>query len=134
MVRYSAFVLKDDDHNKVVEKASKLLEDGLLNQAGWEILSHHCTINMGNLDADLRNYKGYEYDLDITHIGINERVIAFKVAKNTQSGKLSKNKTPHITVAVNRMAGAKPVESNQIENWIELDAPFTVKGILTEVK
>lgn len=134
MVRYSAFVLDDLNKETLVQKVSQLLSVGFLGQAGWEVIAHHCTINMGPLAAELKQNLGFLYELEIDGIGINERVIAARVAKLSQAGQISKNKTPHITIAVNREAGAKPVESNNIIEWTPFPANFNLFGTLSEIR
>jgi hypothetical protein len=134
MARYSAFVLDDENKETLVKKVEALLPAGFLNQVGWEVIAHHCTVNMGGLDPDLKQNLGFRYELEIDGVGINERVIAVRVSKLSQVGQISKNKIPHITVAVNREANAKPVESNNIRKWEEFPANFSLFGTLTEVR
>jgi hypothetical protein len=134
MIRYSAFVLSELDRQALLNEIYPKLETGFLNQAGWEEIAHHCTINMGKLEPEFVPFIGNKYELKITGIGINERVIAVRISKNSQAGLISKNKCPHITIAVNRAAGAKPVESNNIENWEDWYPNITILGEMKEVE
>jgi hypothetical protein len=52
-----------------------------------------------------------------THIGILEdKVVALRVATEDERFK-TKNDVPHVTLAVNREGGAKPMMSNDITEW-----------------
>ena len=44
------------------------------------------------------------------------------------------NKKAHITLAVNRQGGGKPMMSNNLENWRPIGFPLVLKGIVTQVK
>ena len=65
--------------------------------------------------------------LMITDIGISNKAIAFKAG---YYGKIA-NRIPHITVAV--APDAKPVSSNDIENWYNLGETFYVTGKINKV-
>ena len=75
------------------------------------------------LEDDLNTLK----DLKVTHVGKSDMAIAVRV-----EGYFSYNDIPHITIAINKKEGAKPMMSNQITNWIEVE-PITVTGTVTEV-
>ena len=47
-------------------------------------------------------------------------------------GYFSYNDIPHITLAINKKEGAKPMMSNQITNWVAVD-PIVVSGTVSEV-
>lgn len=64
--------------------------------------------------------------LTVTQLGISDMAIAVRV-----EGFPSKNKIPHITLAVNP-DGGKPVMSNKIENWIDIE-PFEITGEVKNV-
>ena len=97
-----------------------------------EHIGHHMTIRMGGL-AGTEHVPGTRATLRATHVGFlgersNPSVVAVRV-----SGHSSENKTPHVTVAVNRELGGKPFHSNKIENWTELPDPFELNGEVQEV-
>lgn len=48
------------------------------------------------------------------------------------NGYISKNKIPHITIAVNVAGGGKPVMSNNITDWQPMN-PVSLKGTVSEV-
>jgi len=94
---------------------------------GFEKIAHHMTINLGKLrDENLLNKK---YDLKVVAVSKNDKIIAVKVETKAPS----KCKTKHITVAVNRENGGKPVMSNDIFEWEKLKKPFILKGIVKEI-
>jgi hypothetical protein len=66
--------------------------------------------------------------LEVNGFGFNNQVIAVRV-----SGYFTTNKNPHITIAVNRANGGKPVMSNAIANWHDM-APFKISGTVQELK
>lgn len=82
---------------------------------GWETIAHHCTLAMGEPQGAIAEAVGQEIELEIDAVGaIEGRVTAFRVSKGAE---LSTNKVPHVTLDVNRGAGAKPFESNKITDW-----------------
>lgn len=101
----------------------------------WKIYCDHMTLvfNNGTSEAqeDADFYEkwalGQTGSLIITDIGISNKAIAFKVKYTSRIT----NKTPHITVAV--APDAKPVNSNDIEKWYELDEYFYVSGKINKV-
>jgi hypothetical protein len=50
------------------------------------------------------------------------------------SGFNSNNPKPHITIAVNRQGGGKPMMSNKLTNWTKLRIPLSLSGKVTEVE
>ena len=58
--------------------------------------------------------------LKATHVGVSDKAIAIRV-----NGEMSANAIPHITIACSPTG--KPVDSNKITNWREID-PFTISG------
>lgn len=101
----------------------------------WKIYCDHMTLVFNNGTADAQEdadfYEnqmlGQTGNLMITDIGISNKAIAFKVK---YTGRII-NKTPHITVAV--APDAKPVNSNDIEKWYNLDEYFYVSGKINKV-
>jgi hypothetical protein len=111
-------VMLDENSRDFLQK-----EFGHLIPEGWEWIAHHMTITLGQLSDDVRSAMlGEKANLVVTSLGMGEKVIAIGV-----KGYFSKNAKPHITLAVDRANGGKPVMSNQIENW----KPYTINKILT---
>lgn len=131
---YSAIVLDEKSHLKLVAwaennvKVSGIRLPILVRDNGWKMICHHMTINMGPLPDYLKQYIGSKHKLDATHIGISPMAIAVRVI-----GFESKNKIPHVTVAVNVRGGGKPVNSNDIKDWVAIDSPIKLVGDIQEV-
>lgn len=96
---------------------------------GWEMHCDHITIihsshkDWMTASKLLLNFKDQPVKFTLDGIGISESAIAFKV--NTYTA----NKISHITIAT--APGAKPVESNNIENWEKLYCTEEFEGRLT---
>lgn len=77
-----------------------------------------------------------EANVMITAIGISEKAMAFRVViLNNSSGiydyEICANEIPHITICT--FNGGKPVDSNMITDWHDLDEPIIIKTILKRV-
>lgn len=108
--KYSAVLLDEQSQNKLVLMLKPIIPPG------WKVFAHHMTIDpFGLIDERL---VGQSVALRITHIGKDDKAIAVKVSG--YNGKTN-NAFPHITVAVNVAAGAKPKDSNTIREWIDID-------------
>jgi hypothetical protein len=78
------------------------------------------TIALGKAVED-ENLLGSVQTLIVTQIGKSDMAVAVRV-----EGFPSKNKIPHITLAVNP-EGGKPFMSNKIEEWKDI-VPFEITG------
>ncbi len=123
-VSYSAVVLDDRSRQKLITFFSNR---GLMPE-GWEVVAHHQTINMGEINPQYEKYLGLAVRLNVEEYAINDKVMAVGV-----SGFYSDNPHPHITIAVNRANGGKPMMSNELTDWIKLKQPLTLTGKVTEV-
>ena len=123
-VIYTAVILDEKSKSELLGKFKKMIPKN------YKILAHHMTITFGKgLDSiGLEGDVGKQINLTVTHLGESEMAIAVKV-----KGYETNNKIPHITLAINSDEGGKPVMSNQIENWIEVE-PLILTGIVTEMK
>jgi hypothetical protein len=119
-VSYSAVVLDGPSKEKIINHLS------IPND--WKIINHHMTIKMGELPENLKNEIGKKVNLNVVKQGKSDKALA--VGINTD---LSQNKIPHVTVAINAAAGAKPKDSNDIQEWVDLEEPFTISGWVEEV-
>lgn len=126
-ISYSAVALDDNSRNMLIKIFKPMIPDG------WEIVAHHMTIKLGALDPDTQAKKdletGREIRLNIDDYAINDKVMAVGV-----SGYETDNAKAHITLAVNRIAGSKPVISNQLTDWKKLGFPLTLTGKVIEVE
>jgi hypothetical protein len=122
-VLYSAVVLDDESRSKLLKVVQPMIPDG------WEVIAHHMTIKMGAINPENRGDLNTEVTLDVIDYAIDDMAFAVGV-----SGYPSNNKKPHITIAINRLEGAKPVMSNNLTDWKPLGFPLKLKGIVTEIK
>ena len=122
-VLYSAVVLSDESHTKLVSTLQSQIPEG------WKVFAHHMTVVFGKgLPEDLKQDLGQSVSLGAAEIGMSDMAIAVKVL-----GYPSNNDIPHITVAVNTEAGGKPFMSNKITNWKPL-THINLIGVVTEIK
>ena len=122
-VLYSAVVLD--------EKSRKRLLDALGDRIpeGWEVIAHHMTITFGKeLPEDLKYMLGKTVELKTTKMGISDMAFAVLV----DGFKTLTGKPAHITIAVNRKEGGKPVMSGDIKKWVRI-YPFNLTGVVTEI-
>lgn len=119
-VSYSAVVLDQESKQQIINHLS------IPND--WKMICHHMTIKMGELPENLKDKKGQKVTLRIVKQGKSDKALAVGVDTD-----LSQNAIPHITVAINIANGAKPKDSNDIKEWVDLDEPFTVSGRIEEV-
>lgn len=133
LIDYSAVVLDETS----IERLLKRLE--VLIPKNWTLISDldpdipdrtlHMTISTGPIPDHLEKYLGLNIGLWVEDYGIENGVFAVGV-----SGMESKNEKPHITIAINKGVGAKPVDSNKIKNWKKLKRPLKVKGKIKEIQ
>ena len=121
-ITYSCVVLDDKSRSMLLEHLSNNIPNN------FEIIAHHMTINMGELEPEMKHMISDKVTLKVTKIGISELALAVAV-----EGFPSKNDIPHITVAVNRKDGGKPFDSNKITNWQPVQFALELTGIVTEV-
>lgn len=132
---YSAVVLDEKSHLKLVAWAENNVKvvgvrlPILVRDNGWKIAAHHMTVNLGELPEYLKQYLGTKQKLEATHIGISPMAVALRVI-----GFESKNRIPHVTIAVNVRGGGKPVMSNDIKDWVPLETPIKLTGEVQELR
>lgn len=81
------------------------------------------------LNYIFEHFAGETYEVTVTHIGFNQKAMAFKV-ELPDGFPTFLHKIYHITICT--FDNAKPVESNNIINWHKLFEPITVTTILTK--
>jgi hypothetical protein len=113
-ISYSAVVLDHESSELLLNTFKGEIPDG------WKKYAHHMTIALGKAIED-ENLLGSSQTLTVTQIGKSDMVIAVRV-----EGFPSKNKIPHVTLAVNP-EGGKPFMSNKIEEWKDIE-PFEITG------
>lgn len=122
---YYGVFLDDDESQRVYNIVNSL--PGISIPDDWRKYADHMTIIYNNKSeiaqawAKQANVRlGEDVLLKATHVGVSDKAIAIRV-----TGEMSANDIPHITIACSPTG--KPVESNKITNWREID-PFTING------
>jgi len=121
-VSYSAVVLDDNSRSRLIERFKSEIPNN------YEIIADHMTLNLGPIDPEFEEYLGMPIRLSVDDIAMDDMVIAVGV-----SGFGSKNIKPHITLAVNRIEGGKPMMSNKLVDWKKLKRPLLISGKVMEV-
>jgi predicted kinase len=119
-ISYTGVVLDEESKSKLLSAFGQYIPDG------WNKIAHHMTITFGK-GLENKDELGKTVELTTQKIGVSDMAIAVEV-----DGYESKNKIPHITLAINP-DGGKPVMSNDITDWKTTDK-IKVFGIVTEVK
>lgn len=122
---YYGVFLDGDESQRVYNIVDSL--PGINIPEDWRKYADHMTIIYNNKSevaqawAKTTNARlGEDVLLKATHVGMSDKAIAIRV-----TGEMSANDIPHITIACSPTG--KPVESNKITNWSEID-PFTING------
>ena len=128
MPSYSAIVLDEASHNKLIEIFSPAWENNE-DPDEWEILAHHYTIKMGSLPVSMDDMLGQQFTMKVLAFAGNDKVKAVQVERVIET----QNKVAHITLAVNRKRGGKPVQSNNLTEWVKVEHNIYITGTLQEV-
>ena len=123
-ISYSAVVLDEQSRERLINRFKSIIPEG------FEIIAHHMTINLNDIDPEYEKYLGLAVRLTVNDIAMDDKVIAVGVS----SGIKSVNAKPHITLAVNKANGGKPVMSNNLTNWEKLRRPLLLRGKITQVE
>lgn len=128
---YAGFFVSDEDKEKLEIAFCENIENGASYLQDWKKYIDHCTMifNDGDFDdAKSENIINYLKDtppnthmyLTVDGIGRYENVFAFRIKKTEVVSMLIKNKQPHITCVLNSDTN-KPVDSNKITEWIDIN-------------
>ena len=93
-------------------------------------LMHHSKHNF-YVEKLLRSSLNEVVTLKVTHIGFSGEAIAAKLERGKYISHICTNEIPHITIGT--FSGGKPVDSNNIKEWIELNKPIMLMGIIKKV-
>jgi hypothetical protein len=121
-VAYSAVVLDEASKQRLIKVFKSMIPEG------WDIIAHHMTLNMGTIDPRYAQDLGKAVELTVIEYAIDNLVMAVGV-----KGYPTNNKKAHITIAVNRNEGGKPVMSNNLTDWRPIGFSVTLNGTITEV-
>lgn len=125
MPNYSGIVLDEISKAKLLEVFGPTWED----EDGWEPIAHHLTLKMGGLPPEMLHLIGQQFTMKVIAFAGDDKVKAVEVVTPLKTV----NKLPHITLAVNRGRGGKPVMSNNLTNWIPVKQEIYVRGTVQEV-
>jgi len=117
---YSCILIDERSKKEILNKFKSIIPND------WKIYAHHMKINFGTLDQVFGYKIGDIVSLNVSKLGISEKAIAVEVDGRTN------NKIPHITIAINVNEGGKPVMSNDIKDWKEIES-FKVFGEVIEI-
>lgn len=122
-VLYSAVVLDDDARTHLLNLVKNYVEIPF----NWKKIAHHMTIVFGEgLPENLKDDLGKRVPLKLKSVGMSDDAIAVQV-----EGYPSKNKIPHITIAIPQ--DGKPYNSNLITDWRVIDEDLILYGKVTEI-
>ena len=123
--KYFGVFLDSDESERVYNIVNSLPGIDIPND--WRKYTDHMTIIYNNKSEIAQAWAkataprvGEDVLLKATHVGMSDKAIAIRV-----NGEMSSNNIPHITIACSPTG--KPVESNKITNWREIN-PFTING------
>lgn len=121
-IYYAAF-LDTDSHYKLLNQLGSEIP------SGWKVFAHHMTIVPGKprdpAIADyLNTHRGQTVRLVATELGVSDDAIAVKISTDIPTT----NVIPHVTIAVPQ--GGKPVNSNKISDWVELNQPIELTAMV----
>ena len=122
-ISYSAVVLDENSKKRLINRFKSMIPEG------WEIIGDHMTINLGEIDPEYQKYLGLPVRLAVEDIAMDDKVIAVGV-----SGFKTNNSKAHITLAVNRANGGKPMMSNNLRNWERIRRPLSLTGKVLEIE
>jgi len=120
-ILYSAVVLDDVSHRKLLDTFADLIPEG------WKDYAHHMTIVFkSGLPEEQKGDIGKEFTLTAKEIGVSEDAIAVSV-----EGYPSQNDKPHITIAT--APNTMPKASKEIKDWHVLKEPLILNGTVYEI-
>ena len=122
-ILYSGVILDDQSHHNLLSYVKEFVDI----PKNWKRLAHHMTITFKEeLPSELKDDLGEIITLTVKKIGISDDAIAVEV-----EGYPTNKSIPHITVAI--PPDGKPVNSNYIKNWEEVNTPLILNGEVREI-
>ena len=130
---YRLFLIEEDRKRLINYLKSERIPKEISNiiNDNTNFILDHCTLlhinqakdnpNLCNYLLDLyEHYYNYNILLGIDAIGYSDKAVAFKcILPLFKSIDICANKIPHITICT--LNDGKPIDSNYITNWIEID-------------
>lgn len=127
-INYIAFVISEQSKQELLRNVKI--------PSGWEVVCHHMTVVTPPEMKNQTNSIEWSGELSVVALAKNDKVIAAKVnVSNVPDLPLKIPGLPHITIAVNRSAGGKPVMSTLFveSDFHSLPEPIKVTGAVKEI-
>jgi hypothetical protein len=125
---YYGLFVKQEEKDRLKEIVNRVSTDSYKEFLDHLTLLHrkHCTSDV-YFDGIIEYYElllGEDFPIVVNGIGISDKAIAFRVS---YCPLYCANVIPHITIGT--FENGKPVDSNKITNWIDLN-PFVIHTTL----
>ena len=132
--QYYGLFLDKENHDKLIDVLVDYHWIGTLNDSEKKYLDH-CTLMHNSqkeywLEILLNDYLCNKFHITILAVGISDKTMAFKVKRHGIVVSC-KNTIPHITICT--FNDGKPVDSNNITKWYDLDEPIEIETTLKRV-
>ena len=122
--KYCGVLLDNESRNKLKSIFGQFIPDG------WTFKCHHMTVDPFKACED-ESQLGKPVSLMVTHIGKNDTAYAVKVVG--YKGKTN-NAFPHVTIAVNTLAGGQAKDSNKITDWTPIAQHIVLNGTIENME
>lgn len=149
--QYYGLFIDKETHDKLIDVLVDHHWIGTLNEAERGYLDHCTLLHKSQISNDntISPNKAIKARLDyllengivnanliVTSVGISEKAMAFKViildnSEGIYRFEICANDIPHITICT--FNGGKPVDSNNITNWYNLNEPIVIEATLKRV-
>lgn len=120
---YFGLFLDTDTKNRLMDILTDNIDYNIALGVADKIFIDHCTLlHVSQLHGNseiynyLKGYVGEKFQIVINGVGISDKAMAFRVDEKSV---VCVNDIPHITIATFR--GGKPVDSNEITNWKDIE-------------
>ena len=121
---YTACVLEESSRTTLVEWMHSTQQP----PQHFEVLCHHCTVDLKPIAKSMgAEFNGQRHELKVVRVGRLDGIMAVEVETVVPS----KNNRKHITTCCDRVNGWKPMKSNDIVEWTDIE-PFTLFGVVKE--
>lgn len=146
---YYGLFLDKENRNKLLKVINEHNLDEALSKATKVYIDHCTLLHISNMTSSIDNRRAEliknwldrllkfgmtQAEITVTHIGMSIKAMAFKVElppNQLNNCEICYNKVPHITIAT--FGNGKPVNSNNIIDWVPLNEPVTVQVTLKRI-
>jgi hypothetical protein len=121
---YTACVLEQNSRTTLVEWMHSNHEV----PEHFEILAHHSTVDLKPIAKSMGcDLNGQRHEMRVVRFGRLDGIMAVEVETVVPS----KNDRKHITLCCDKVNGWKPMRSNDIVEWTDIE-PFVLYGVVQE--